>query len=150
MQRAEPILSSILRLLAHPAADVLLPSDVATNLKELVEGTAGLCTAVTAHAHVWREAARVENIDELSNVSLCDALCEGVLSEGIKRLCRTQQAVSQAAENVSGDVDEDAVPRDREGASLAVKVSFDFFLFAVFLSHHYPGATTYSKKTKRT
>ena len=129
---------------------MLLPSDVATNLKELVEGTAGLCTAATAHAHVWREAARAENIDELSNVSLCDALCEGVLSEGIKRLCRTQQAVSQAAENVSGDVDEDAVARDREGASLAVKVSFDLFLIAVYLSHHYPGATTYSKKTKRT
>ena len=121
LQRAGPILTSILRLLAHPAADVLLPSDVATSLKELVEGTARLCTAVSVHAQLWSEAARAENIDDSSNVNLCDSLCEGVLSEGIKRLCRTQQAVSLAAEKVSGDVDEDAVASDREGASLAVK-----------------------------
>jgi hypothetical protein len=91
LQRADPILSSLLRLLAHPAADLLLPSDIASHLKQLI------------HEIVERDVRG----DDVNSV--------------LKKLCLTQQAVSKAAVSLNDKDDVDEVQPSNEGASLAVK-----------------------------
>jgi hypothetical protein len=89
--RADPILSSMLRLLAHPAVDLLLPSDIAANLKQII------------HEIVER-----------------DLRGDGVNSV-LKKLCHAQQVVSQVAASLHDKDEVDEVQPSNEGASLAVK-----------------------------
>ena len=89
--RADPILSSLLRLLAHPAADLLLPSDIAANLKQLI----------------YEIVERDVQGHEVNSV--------------LQKLCLAQQAVSQAAVSLNDKDEVDEVQPSNEGASLAVK-----------------------------
>jgi hypothetical protein len=91
LQRAKPILLSLSRLLDHPAADSLLPSDVASKLKHLI-------------SEMVDGDAQVEGLDQI-----------------LKKLCCTQQAVSQAAASLNDKDEVDEVQPNHEGASLAVK-----------------------------
>jgi hypothetical protein len=91
LQRAEPILLSLSRLLAHPATEMLLPSDIGANIRQLINDI--------------RE--REPRGDQVNNV--------------LKKLCLAQQAVSQAAASLNEKDEVDEVQPNHEGASLAVK-----------------------------
>jgi hypothetical protein len=91
LRRAEPILSSLLRLLAHPATDLLLSSDVLTNIKHLIDD-------------ILERDSRGDQVNIV-----------------LQKLCRVQQAVSQAAASLNDKDEVDEVQPNQEGASLAVK-----------------------------
>jgi hypothetical protein len=91
LRRAEPILSSLLRLLAHPTTDLLLPSDALSDIRQLIND-------------ILDRDLRGDQVDIV-----------------LKKLCSTQQAVSQAAASLNDKDEIDEVQPNHEGATLAVK-----------------------------